>query len=53
MADQYWFGHDFAAYDWTNDGLVDFVYTGTMRPENVQITGEDTGGTYGGTYGRL
>ena len=48
VAERYWFGHDFAAYDWTNDGLVDFVYTGTMRPENIQITGEDTGGACGG-----
>lgn len=47
-AERYWFGHDFAAYDWTNDGLLDFIYTGTMRPENIEITGEDTGGACGG-----
>ena len=48
MAERHWFGHDFTAYDWTNGGLLDFIYTGTMRLENVEITAEDTGGACGG-----
>ena len=47
-ADRYWFGHFWANYDFNNDGLVDFVYTGTMKPENVDVTGEDTAGLCGG-----
>ncbi len=46
--ERYWFGHFWANYDFNNDGLLDFVYTGTMNPENVEVTGEDTAGLCGG-----
>ena len=31
-----------------NDGHMDYLYTGTMKPDNVEVTGEDTGGLCGG-----
>ncbi|MEJ6610536.1 MAG: FG-GAP-like repeat-containing protein [Paracoccaceae bacterium] len=46
--ERYWFGHFWANYDFNNDELLDFVYTGTMNPENVEATGEDTAGLCGG-----
>ena len=36
------------AQDFNNDGYMDYLYTGTMNPNNVEITGEDTGGICGG-----
>lgn len=46
--ERYWFGHFWSNYDFNNDGLLDFVYTGTMNPENVEVTGENTAGLCGG-----
>lgn len=46
--ERYWFGHFWSNYDFNNDGLLDFIYTGTMNPENVEVTGEDTAGLCGG-----
>ena len=46
--DRYWFGHFWANYDFNNDGLLDFIYTGTMNPKNVEVTGQDTAGLCGG-----
>ena len=46
--ERYWFGHFWANYDFDNNGLLDFIYTGTMNPENVEVTGEDTAGLCGG-----
>ena len=46
--ERYWFGHFWANYDFNNDGRLDFLYTGTMNPENVEITGDDTAGLCGG-----
>lgn len=45
---RYWFGHFWANYDFNNNGLLDFIYTGTMNPKNVEVTGEDTAGLCGG-----
>ena len=46
--DRYWFGYFWRQHDFNNDGLMDFLYTGTMRPNNVEWTGDDTGGLCGG-----
>ena len=46
--EKYWFGHFWSNYDFNNDGLLDFVYTGTMKPNNIDVTGEDTAGLCGG-----
>ena len=46
--DTYWWNPLWTAYDMNTDGLVDFIYTGTMIPTNQQITGEATGGACGG-----
>ena len=48
VEDKYWFGWFWAAHDFNNDGYMDYLYTGTMNPNNVEITGEDTGGICGG-----
>ena len=44
VEDKYWFGWFWAAQDFNNDGYMDYLYTGTMNPNNDEITGEDTGG---------
>ena len=31
-----------------NDGIKDFLYSGTMRPTNINTTGKDTSGACGG-----
>ena len=46
--DRYWFGYFWRQHDFNNDGYLDFLYTGTMRPNNVDWGGEDTGGLCGG-----
>ena len=46
--DRYWFGYFWRQHDFNNDGHLDFLYTGTMRPDNVDWGGEDTGGLCGG-----
>ena len=48
VRDNYWFGWRWAAQDFNNDGYLDYLYTGTMNPINVEITGETTGGACGG-----
>ncbi len=48
VKDKYWFGWFWNAQDFNNDGNMDYLYTGTMNPDNVEITGEDTGGLCGG-----
>jgi len=48
VRDKYWFGWFWNAQDFNNDGYKDFLYTGTMNPNNVEVTGEDTGGICGG-----
>jgi len=50
--ERYWFGHFWSNYDFNNDGLLDFVYTGTMNPDNVEVTGEDTAGLCGAVIAR-
>ena len=46
--DRYWFGYFWRQHDFNNDGHLDFLYTGTMRPNNVDMVGVDTGGLCGG-----
>ena len=31
--DRYWFGYFWRQHDFNNDGHLDFLYTGTMRPD--------------------
>ena len=38
-----WF---WTAQDFNNDGYLDYLYSGTMKPNNIEITGETTGGAY-------
>jgi len=44
----YWFGRMWQMADFNNDGYSDVLYIGTMNPNNVDSTGEDTGGSCGG-----
>ena len=48
VRDKYWFGWLWAAQDFNNDEYLDYLYTGTMNPINLEITGETTGGACGG-----
>ena len=48
VRNKYWFGWFWHSQDFNNDGYKDFLYTGTMNPNNVEVTGEDTGGICGG-----
>ena len=48
VRDKYWFGWLWAAQDFNNDEYLDYLYTGTMNPINLEITGETTGGSCGG-----
>ena len=48
VRDKYWFGWFWTAQDFNNDGYLDYLYTGTMKPNNTEITGETTGGACGG-----
>ena len=44
----YWFGYKWQMADFNNDGYSDVLYIGTMNPNNVEWTGEDTSGLCGG-----
>ena len=44
----YWFGMMWQMADFNNDGYSDVLYIGTMNPNNVEMTGVDTGGICGG-----
>ena len=46
--DKYWFGWFWSAQDFNRDGILDYLYTGTMKPDNVDVTGDTTGGLCGG-----
>ena len=48
VRDKYWFGWFWTAQDFNNDGYLDYLYSGTMKPNNIEITGETTGGACGG-----
>jgi len=43
----YWFGRYWQIVDFNNDGYSDVIYIGTMNPNNVEVTGEDTSGLCG------
>ena len=43
----YWFGRMWQMADFNNDGYSDVLYIGTMNPDNVDVIGEDTGGSCG------
>ena len=45
---RYYFGHRWSYHDFNNDGIKDFLYSGTMRPTNINTTGKDTSGACGG-----
>ena len=44
----YFFGRMWQMADLNNDGYSDVLYIGTMIPNNIEMTGVDTGGTCGG-----
>jgi hypothetical protein len=44
----YYFGQMWQMADFNNDGYSDVLYIGTMKPNNVSWTGEDTSGICGG-----
>jgi hypothetical protein len=44
----YYFGRMWQMADFNNDGYSDVLYIGTMNPNNVNWTGEDTSGICGG-----
>ena len=44
----YYFGRKWQMADFNNDGYSDVLYIGTMNPNNVEMTGVDTGGICGG-----
>ena len=45
---RYYFGHRWNYEDFNNDGIKDFLYSGTMRPTNIKTTGKTTKGACGG-----
>jgi peptidoglycan hydrolase-like protein with peptidoglycan-binding domain len=45
---KYAFGFFWTRADWNSDGIQDFLYTGTMIPNNSKSTGEDTSGACDG-----
>jgi hypothetical protein len=46
--DTYWYDPFWTAYDMNYDGMLDYIYTGTMIPSNQNTTGKSTGGACGG-----
>lgn len=48
VRDKYWYGWFWAAQDFNQDGYLDYLYTGTMNPNNINHTGQTTGGACGG-----
>ena len=44
---RYFFGHRWDYRDFNNDGIKDFLYSGTMRPTNIEMAGKDVAGTCG------
>ena len=44
----YFFGRMWQMADFNNDGYSDVLYIGAMIPNNIEMTGVDTGGTCGG-----
>ena len=45
---RYYFGHRWSYHDFNNDGVKDFLYSGTMRPININTSGKTTAGACGG-----
>lgn len=48
VKNRYLFGFFWSQQDFNQDGHLDFLYTGTMRPTNENSTGKTTGGACGG-----
>ena len=48
VKDKYWYGWHWSAQDFNQDGYLDYLYTGTMNPKNVNHVGDNTGGACGG-----
>ena len=46
---RYAFGRFWVQADWNGDGRDDYIFTGTMVPENSNSVGVDTGGACGGS----
>ena len=44
----YYFGRMWKIADFNKDGYSDVLYIGTMKPDNINETGEDTSGSCGG-----
>ncbi|MDP6163314.1 MAG: hypothetical protein QGF84_02275, partial [Candidatus Thioglobus sp.] len=44
----YWWVGMWQMVDFNKDGYSDVLYIGVMNPNNVELTGEDTGGSCGG-----
>lgn len=45
LHDRYLFGYFWSQHDFNQDGHLDFIYTGTMRPTNENWVGKNTSGT--------
>ena len=37
VRDKYWFGWFWTAQDFNNDGYLDYLYSGTMKPNNLSL----------------
>ena len=49
VQNRYLFGYFWSQQDFNQDGHLDFLYTGTMRPTNENSIGKTTGGWCGGS----
>ncbi len=47
VRERYWWNVSNIPHDFNSDGIIDYVYIGTMNPDNVDITGNNTGGLCG------
>ncbi|MCH9780650.1 MAG: VCBS repeat-containing protein, partial [Alphaproteobacteria bacterium] len=47
VRERYWFGFFTVQHDWNKDGYRDVLYAGTKQPDNLDPTGDNTGGLCG------